>query len=326
MRDKLREQLLARIQPALEQLAEQMIDMLLARIELHVNQLELAFDAATSAFASDLSVTDGAARRYDVQRTPNTDERRQDRNPPRLDPPGLETGERIASVPSSAGRTTARANQGTPLRALQQGQDLPPSTSSSTSEASAVEDSPRPTDTQQGAATPGQSASAAAGSVAEPHRVPTGHRDSDAAAVDASPRRICGCGSRGPHRKGCSLPNTSTSPASDPDPALTPPSSPATSPISRPSTRVTEGSERTRATPVLSSVPAASPIARPARADRFAEIEASAARREAAKRDRAERARSFIRRDGVRPTSSPSAADKAADEMGSLEPIASFEF
>lgn len=268
MRDKLREQLLARIQPALEQLAEQMVDMLLARIELHVNQLELAFDAATSAFASDLSA----------------------------------------------------------------------------SRVSAVEDNPRPTKRSKRAATPGQSASSAAGNVAEPHRAPTDQRSADTVVADTSAastnlggevadaaaeqtppstdvgpasreaslstrrspseppekRRICGCAPRGRHRKECSLPNTSTSPASDPDPALTRLSSPATSPIS---------------------------IAKPTtRADRFAEIEASAARREAAKRDRAERARSFVRRDGVRPTSSPSAPDKAADEMGSLEPIASFEF
>lgn len=86
---------------------------------------------------------------------------------------------------------------------------------SSTTPASAVEDSPRPTKRSKRAATPGQSASSAAGNVAEPHRVPSGHRDAGAAVVDTPPPRfnslgrrigtiICSkCGYVGGNARGC---------------------------------------------------------------------------------------------------------------------------
>ena len=102
----MRDLLLARVQPAIEQLAAQLVDLLLERIEQHMNQLELAFDAASSAFASDLSVTDGAARQHDV--------------------PG--EGERSGRLEGD--RETRRR-----VSRAKQGKDLPPSTSSTSDRA-----------------------------------------------------------------------------------------------------------------------------------------------------------------------------------------------
>ncbi len=56
----MREQLLQRITPAIEKLAEQLVDLVLERIDMHINQLELAFDAAASSFASDILSTAAA--------------------------------------------------------------------------------------------------------------------------------------------------------------------------------------------------------------------------------------------------------------------------
>jgi hypothetical protein len=260
----MRDLLLARIQPVIEQMAEQLVELLLERIDQHMNQLELAFDAATSAFASDLSVTDGAARQHDVrdedgESRPSTQPRSRVISPARdtRSARGSRGGRknapliRASSAPTMSQRQEpdserVATNVSSSNRALQQGKDLPPSNLS---------------------------------------------------------RRTCGCGPVGRHRKTCAL--RSTSPASGPsDPALT--HSPAASPISRPPAREPGRSERSPASSGLSSAPVA--LGAPKRPDRFAQIESSAQRREALKRDRGERARSFARKDGVRPTRAPAAA------------------
>jgi hypothetical protein len=92
----------------------------------------------------------------------------------------------------------------------------------STTAASAVEDSPRPTKRSKGRPRPASAqALAPAGNVAEPHRVPSGHRGADAAVVDLSePHKRTNtcrkCGAIGFTARTCGKThNVSTSPAEE---------------------------------------------------------------------------------------------------------------
>lgn len=119
----------------------QLATMAVQHIHQVMNQLELAFDVATSAFASDLSVTDGAARRYDVRTNGQAAGSRAQRRsgvdiPAEMIRERDEAAARSSEIDaaSTAGDATSHGRRRGACSpqvypALQQGQDLPPSTS-----------------------------------------------------------------------------------------------------------------------------------------------------------------------------------------------------
>lgn len=162
---------------------------------------------------------------------------------------------------------------------------------SSATAASAVEDNPRPTKRSRRAATPGQSASSAAGNVAKPHRSPGGHRRTDAVVADTQSRKrkpnSCSkCGAIGFTAATCGRThNVPTSPAGADDAKEPPTREVAASPKPPTTSR-----EEVSAPPTpRSPSPATSPIKPLSRSERFALIEAAAERRRA-REQRARRA------------------------------------
>jgi hypothetical protein len=297
----MRKELQKRMREVCNRVGDELVELILEQVAHFQTQANEAFEVALSAFESDLSVTDGAARRHDVrtngrvagsraQRRSGVDsptETKRERDEATTRSSEIDAASSAGDATSHGRRRGACSPQVNP--ALQQGKDLPPSTSSKT--------------------------------------------------------RVCGCSARGPHRKTCSLPNVSTSPASGSPAKHSPQRSPAPSPISRPSAGPL-ASVQARAAAQAESKPVgrlpSKPLAPSApitfgasnKNDRFAQIESAAERREALKRDRGERARRFIRKDGVKPTKEPVApmsADAEA-EVSEREPAlpsavrASFQF
>jgi hypothetical protein len=130
MRDAFR----ARIRAAGEAFIEQLVGMLEENVNQQLNQLELAFEAATSAFASDLSVTDGAARRHDVRGKGRVDRAAAQPRSRRVEDSGHSPRSAQVDTESDSGAAASTSADTKPLpdRAQQQGQDLPPSTSRTT--------------------------------------------------------------------------------------------------------------------------------------------------------------------------------------------------
>lgn len=273
-----REQIRQQLRDASSLFADELANMIETQVDEMIAQATEVFELALSAFASELSVTDGAARQHDVP----------------------SDGRRSARLQGK--RETRRS-----VSRAEQGKDLPPSTSSAATDLggevanAAAKQTPPTTD---------------AAPVSEVATSSTHRRSSEPSAT-----RICGCNARGPHRKDCSLPNTSTSPTSGPPPA-TITSSPATSSISRSPAQAPRSVQAPGR--AAQAVGATAGDLTSQRAARFAEIEASKQRREDAQREREARAKSFVRKSV--PRSAPTNPDAILQADALPASITTFEF